>query len=194
MKMNNKNIEIIILAGGKSKRMGEDKSLMKLNGKSFLQHIIEACEHISKSIAIVGKKNVHQKYGYPVYEDIYQNLGPLGGLYTGLMKSDYDVNLVLSCDVPLIKTDLLLKLLDAWEDEFDQIQFSANGKKMPLLALYKKECLVLCLEQIEKGDLKMMHFVERLKHKTIPIDGDETLLISNINTREELERIKQKLA
>lgn len=194
MKLKRENIGITILAGGKSSRMGEDKSRKKVNGKNFLQHIITASEPISKAMTIVGKKNIHQKYGYPVYEDIYPNLGPLGGIYTALVKSEKEINLVLSCDVPFIKTELLQKLLDACKDEFDQVQFSANGKTMPLVALYKKECLGICLEQIEKGDLKMMRFVERLKHKTIEATDEEAMLLSNINTREELEKIKQQFA
>lgn len=94
----------IILAGGKSQRMGTDKWLLLLKGKPFISHIYEAMKPIfGDNIVIVSSNPEYDKYGYKRIEDLISNKGPVGGLYTALKQSKTKFNLVLSVDVPLVQ-------------------------------------------------------------------------------------------
>ncbi len=77
----------IILAGGKSSRMGEDKGLVLLNGKPMIQYVIEALKGVVSDIIIISNNASYNKFGIPVYPDIIKDKGPVGGIFTGLHHS-----------------------------------------------------------------------------------------------------------
>ena len=77
----------IILAGGKSSRMGQDKGLLMLNGRTFMSHIIEALEPVVSDIIIVSNNSDYDIYKLKRVADILKDSGPLAGLYTGLFLS-----------------------------------------------------------------------------------------------------------
>src|SRR4051812_27131822 len=84
-KINMENqITAIVLAGGKSQRMGTDKGLLDLHGKTFVQRICAAVQPIvGSNILIVSANNEYDALGFSRVEDIIENKGPVGGLYTG---------------------------------------------------------------------------------------------------------------
>lgn len=183
----------IILAGGKSSRMGREKGLLLLDHKPFVQHIAEALQPLVQEIIIVGDHNEYDQFGYKRVQDIFKNAGPVGGLYAGLLSSTTSGNFVISCDVPLITTALLSKLLDSEEEYFDVIQFETEDKSMPLIALYKKRCAAKCKKQLETGEKRLRKLVASLSTKSIPVDEKEYLLVSNINTPEDLKNIRHAI-
>ena len=188
--MRKEKINLYILAGGKSSRMQQDKSLMKLKGKSFLAHIIKAAKGLQlENTYIVGKQEKHACFGLPVLEDIYKEIGPVGGIHTALKHCKKDLALVVSCDVPLIKTEVLEKLINNWEEGLDQIQYEYRSKAMPLVAIYKKNCLSQFKSAIEKNKLKLMAIVNQLNNKTILANEEEGKSLTNINTKLDLEKI-----
>jgi len=116
--MKNKNhITGIILAGGKSSRMGTDKGFVLYKNKSFIQHIIEALQPLVDEIIIVSNNPDYDIFGLKRVSDLIENAGPLAGVYTGLDYSETENNLVISCDVPLINSETLTLLIDGIEDQ-----------------------------------------------------------------------------
>ena len=101
----------IILAGGKSSRMGTDKGLLKLNGKSMVEYVIDALTEMCSRVLIVSNNIEYRRYGIDVVKDIYEDKGPLGGLYSGLMNSNSQVNICVSCDIPNVNADVFKFLL-----------------------------------------------------------------------------------
>jgi len=180
----------IILAGGKSSRMGKEKGLLLLDYKSFVQRIAEALQPLVEEIIIVSDHKEYDQFGYKRVEDVFKDAGPIGGLYAGLLSSTTDSNFVISCDVPLITTALLSKLTDSDEEHFDVIQFRAQDKSMPLIALYKKRCVAVCKKQLETGERRLRKLVASLSTKSIPVDEKEYILVSNINTPEDLKNVR----
>ena len=102
----------IILAGGKSSRMGEDKGLVLLNGKPMIQYVIEALKEVVSDIIIISNNASYNKFRIPVYADLIKDKGPVGGIYTGLYHSTTELNFCISCDVPMISSDFILWLLN----------------------------------------------------------------------------------
>lgn len=183
------NITGIILAGGKSSRIGFDKGFINLNGKPFIVHIIEAMKPLVNNIIIVSDNTDYDKFGYQIVNDLIKNFGPVAGLYSGLSNSKTEYNLVLSCDVPLIKTFILEQLIDRFDIDYDMIQLQSENKSMPLIAIYKTHCLHTFEAQLNKNEKRLRIAVEQLKHKTITIDSECDQYVKNINTIAQLNEI-----
>ena len=145
-----KDITGIILAGGKSSRMGTDKSFLSLKGKPFVQYSIDALKPLVSEIIIVSDNEAYNGFGLKRVNDIIKNAGPVSGIYSGLEASTTEYNLILSCDIPLINSEILEKLINAIDDCSEIIQIESNCKTMPLIALYKKSCKIKFLRVVNQ--------------------------------------------
>lgn len=151
-------ISAIILAGGKSTRIGSnrDKSKMKLMGISLLDRVIAniiATNYFKENnIIIIGPKNKYSNYK-KVVEDIYPQKGPLGGILTGLLASDTFYNLIVGCDMPFIRKELIRLLLQNISDH--DIIIPGYGKELfePLCAVYSKKCVDIIEKNIKADKL-----------------------------------------
>jgi len=188
-----KDITAIVLAGGKSSRMGTDKGFIDLNGRSFMARIVETVEPFVNKIIIVSSDPNYDVFNKKRVVDIIPDSGPLAGIFSGLFYSESEVNLVLSCDVPLINDVVLNALIEGYDAESDVTQLQSNERTMPLIALYKKQCMHPCLEALKKGERRLTKVVEQLKTKTIALESSLTPLVRNINTVDELKEIRHEL-
>lgn len=186
------NITGIILSGGTSLRMGTDKGSLVVNGSSFLVHIIEAVKPIVNDIIVVSNNPDHDVIGCKRVTDIIKDSGPLAGLYSGLFHSTTKFNLVLSCDIPFIKTSILEQLIDQINDDFDVIQIESHHKSMPLIAVYKKECMHQCLDLLEQGERRLRFAVQQFKTKNVLLDPELDRFIRNINTTHQLNQLRHE--
>ncbi len=144
------NASAVILAGGKSSRMGFDKSLLQLGEKSMIEHISDRIRPMFKETLIVSNQN--NKYGIPDVQeifDIYVDKGPLGGIHAALSTASYPEVFVISCDMPFIKPLFIERLLAA-SPGFDVTVFRINGKYEPLCAIYNKSCLPLIEDRLKR--------------------------------------------
>ena len=182
----------IILAGGKSSRMGEDKGFLKLNGKTFMSSIIAALNPIVGEIIIVSNNSEYDVFNLKRVADSMEDSGPLAGLYSGLLHSETENNIVLSCDVPLISTSVLKKLLEGAPSEAEVIQFESEGKTMPLVAMYKKECRHHFLKLLQTNERRLRFAIDQLDVKTITLDSELGKTVRNINTISELKDLKHE--
>jgi len=189
MMVDKKNITGIILSGGKSSRMGKDKGFLTFNGKSFIQHSIDALKPVVTEIIIVSDNKKYDVFGLKRIEDAIENAGPLAGIYSGLKYSNTDYNLVLSCDIPLINTTILQKLVDAVDDDSEIIQIESQGKTMPLIALYKKQCEHTFLKLLTDGERRLQFAVNQCQVKHVILNENESEFVQNINTPEQLNTI-----
>lgn len=183
----NKNITGIILAGGKSSRMGTDKGFVFYNNKTFIEHIITAIQPLVDEIIIISNHENYDQLGLKRYDDLIKNAGPLAGIYTGLHHSKTENNLVVSCDVPLINTEVLSKLIEKINDSSEIIQLQSNGKNMPLIAIYRKSCEAIFLEELKLDQRKVQEALKKCKVQTVVIDSVLEKHTTNINTKKDLE-------
>ena len=185
-----KDITGIILAGGKSSRMGTDKGLLHLDGKPFVLYSIAAIEPLVSQTLIISNNPDYDVFKLKRVEDIIKDAGPLAGIYTGLNQSKTDYNLVLSCDIPLIKTEVLEQLIEAQDGNSDIIQIVSNGKHMPLIALYHKRCKTLFFELLKNGERRLHKALKQFKVKNVVLNSDRDFFTTNVNTPEELKTIR----
>jgi len=179
----------IILAGGKSSRMGSDKGFLQFDGSTFVQRISTALQPLVNEIIIVSNDPDYDVLGYKRVPDLIEDAGPLAGLYTGLHHSKTEFNLVLSCDIPLIKTAALQLLIAEMDDDTEVVLIESGGKKMPLIALYRKCCSTICFRLLEQGERRMLTAVDAMKKKTLVLDKQLHYCTKNINTPSELKEI-----
>jgi len=182
----------IILAGGKSSRMGQDKGFLKLKGKTFLSYIIEALKPIVDDIINVSNNSDYDFFKLKRVKDTIENSGPLAGLYSGLLHSETENNIVLSCDVPLINTSVLKKLIEGVSPETDVIQFESEGKTIPLVAMYKRHCSQPILKLLQTNERRLRFAIEQLEVKTIKLEPELEKTVRNINTIKELKELKHE--
>jgi molybdopterin-guanine dinucleotide biosynthesis protein A len=190
---NKKDITGIVLAGGKSSRMGSDKGLIKIDNKTFVENVIAAMEPLVNEIIIVSNNPEYDQFGYYRAEDEIKDSGPLAGLYSGLKQSNAKYNLVLSCDIPMIKTEILEKLIEADYKNYEVTQIESQNKTMPLIAIYKKQCKHKFLELLKQGERRLRVAVNKLKTKTIIIEAEFDAFVKNVNTKDDLKTINHAI-
>ena len=179
----------IILAGGKSSRMGEDKGLVLLNGKPMIQYVIEALKEVVSNIIIISNNASYNKFGIPVYSDIIKDKGPVGGIYTGLYHSKTELNFCISCDVPMISYDFIFWLLNRSGNASITLQM-CKKKVHQMIGVYSKQVLSNFKESTEKEYLKLSQVNKDMACEIIDIEKEyanfDKLIFSNINTKNEL--------
>lgn len=156
----------IILAGGKSLRMGTDKAFLQLNGKTLLERAIELVQPLCNSIIISSNNPEHKKFGYEIIPDEIKNCGPLGGIYSSLKKSETDWNFVISVDSAFVKSDFIQHLISEIDNLDAVVPIHPKGKE-PLIALYHKNCMVEMESMLQSGNFKMHNLIKTINTKFV---------------------------
>jgi len=181
----------IVLAGGKSKRMGREKGRVLLNGKELIQYSIDAIKPLCSYILISSGLTSFNDLGYEVVPDIYPGKGPMGGIYSALKRSKTNLNLVLSCDIPFVSTQLLQHLLEMPKKysvcipEYKNLPEPLSGRYNLSVLPQMKACLL-------KNQLKLVDFLSKEKVRWVPVGPDLPFynpnLFMNINRPRDLEK------
>lgn len=166
---------IIILSGGKSSRFGTDKGLFVFNKKHMVEYPIIIAKKFSTDIIISANHKDYEHFGYQVINDTYPNLGPMGGIYSSLMKSIHEMNIILPCDSPYITADLLKKLIENYHGEEILLFETADGKSHPLIGIYHKSILESMQEHLKIKKLKLISFIKTRSHGIIKLEKDDPL-------------------
>jgi molybdopterin-guanine dinucleotide biosynthesis protein A len=192
----------IILAGGKSLRLGHDKVLEKIGKKSLLEQVISRIDSLSRDIIIVTaeERTFPQLASHPklkIVPDILPGKGSLGGIYTGLVTSNSFYNLVIASDMPFLSKPLLRYMIEV-SDGFDFVLPRVNNLFEPLHAVYSKNCVApieLILKQGRKVIIELFNFVRVRYVEAEEIDrfDPQHLSFFNINTKEDL-KLARKIA
>lgn len=183
-------ITALILAGGKSTRMKNEKGLMLLGKKTLIEHVIEALKSVTNNIIIITQNPDYKKIGYPCYEDVFPNKGALGGIYTGLINSTTQKNLVVGCDMPFLSEAVLTKLINEIGEE-NVLLMEHMGKAEPLCSIFDKNCITHIRSVIEQNQLKITDALQHLITRVISFDHEEWFKgneFTNINSIEELKK------
>jgi len=200
IKENKKNLRLtaIILAGGKSSRIGsdQDKAILKLNGKRLIDIVISKLKHIvGGNIIIVGPQEKYPSYKQ-VVSDLFYQKGLMVGLYSGLKASASRYNLVVGCDMPFLKVELLQYMRDKIGSNDIIIPRYAKSYIEPLCAIYSKACLEIMKRNIEAGILSIRRIFPYLKVKYIEEEeikkvDPELNSFFNINYKEDFIRAEE---
>ena len=191
------DIGALILMGGKNSRMnGNVKGLLKIKNSTFLEKIQETLNDFSSIyLSINDKFSKEQKQnfenmGFKIIEDIYKEIGPLGGIYSSLLNCKEEYLFITACDIPFITKNSIEVLCNKVDKNTDGVVFyDKNNKLYPLGAIYSKNVLPIIEEMIEKKYYKLSYLIEKSNFVKINIEKTDIPLkvLSNINTLQEYD-------
>ena len=189
-----RNITGIILAGGKSTRMGKDKALIKIDGKTLIENTLEKIKDYC--IKVIISANNSESYSFLNHEiivDEQPGLGPLGGIYSCLKHSKAEKNLVMAVDIPFINKGFIENLLKHMEDGDIVVPVNENKKIEPLCAIYSKSVIPYVEKMINSNDLKVQNLSGYVKTKFVEITTDQEFyhagLFQNLNSLSDLNNL-----
>lgn len=192
-------ISAVVLAGGKSQRLGVDKTLLRLDGHWLLQRIVEQLCTLSDNVLVVT--NEPQKLaslGVPAVPDQQVGIGPLAGILAGLLAMRYPMGLFVACDMPFLSRRLVRYMIRLAADV--DVVIPRNGDETePLHALYGKTCLDAISASLEQGRRRVIYFFDRVRVRYVGPDEMSAfdplgLSLFNINQPEDLPRARQLLS
>lgn len=138
----------IILSGGKSTRMGQNKSLMVINGKTVIERVRDLMQSIFPEVILISNDPEEYSFlGLKIYEDVFKGYGPLAGIHSGLLHSSTRKNFIISCDVPLMTAEMIKYLVDYKTDKLITIA-KADGFIQQLVGVYNRDILVAVKETL----------------------------------------------
>ena len=184
----------IILAGGKSSRMGEDKGLILLNGIPMVQYLINVFDDLKIPVIIISNNDNYNKFKRPVFQDIIKEKGPAGGILSALTFSKTEINIIVSCDSPFITAELINFLRNCHQNNQVTIPIYEN-RIHPLIGVYEKEVSTSFEQSIKDNQLRIRDILKKLNTKEVEIPQSiikDGLCLANINTKQELNQHKNE--
>ena len=183
-----------ILAGGKSSRMGQDKALLQYQGHYLIEYPIRVLRQITQDVRIVGNEAKYSSFGLPVIPDRVESKGPLSGIYSALKISPSDYNLFLACDMPLMRAEFFLLLLERIQESDAAVMKLRDGSIEPLCSIYRSSCLSTIEHNLFLGKFKISDFFESAKvvfigDKDLRRQGLSIKIFTNINTAQEFQKL-----
>lgn len=183
----------VIIAGGKSSRMNyHSKSNLLLGRYDFMEHILYELRAFDKIRISSKKENQYQQHNLVNWCDKYQEIGPIAGIYTGLINADTEYIFVTSCDIPNINTELIEYLFCQIEQKYDALVPICKDRIHPLCAIYRTSASSVFLNQIQSENYKLLRALNKLSVKYIRLPEEFQEYLININTPEEYEQAVQK--
>lgn len=192
-------LTLAILAGGKSKRMGQDKANIPFRGEALIRRVLDRLAGLAAEIIVIAPSS-HDllSLGIRITPDRLTGRGPLGGLYTALFSASHPAVAAVACDMPFANVALLAYQRDIlYSDNMDAVVPSTERGLEPLHAIYRREtCLQSVRESLDAGDQRLISWFPHVKvriltpEETNPFDpGGLTFL--NVNTPDELARAEK---
>lgn len=139
----------IILAGGKSTRMGEDKAFIKIGDQTAIERIYNLLKSTFNEVIIIA--NNVAKFSFlniNVYEDVFKDIGPLAGIHSGLIHSSNQYNFIISCDMVLMQSDIIEYIVNYKSNKNIRVP-RVYGLIQPLCAVYSKDCISVIEKMIQ---------------------------------------------
>jgi molybdopterin-guanine dinucleotide biosynthesis protein A len=190
-----KKLEItgMVLAGGRSSRMGIDKSLLVWKGKTLVEHAINALKPLCSKVIISSNNPVYHFTGCEIWPDELPQQAPIIGIYSCLKRSGTDMNIILSCDMPYIETGLLRYLIESSDNHHIVVPVHDDGLIEPLCGIYNKTVITQLEHYIKSNDLSLYKFLQECPHQFIMINNElpfyRNNMFVNINTPEDLKNL-----
>lgn len=193
-----KAITPLILAGGKSTRMGQNKAFVLINGKPMIEVVAEKVAGMFECspMLITNTPEVYAYLGLKMVEDIIKNKGPLAGIHAGLSYSRNQFSFIVGCDMPFLNSDLVRYMVEV-KSTYDVIIPRTGDYAEPLHAVYSTHCLAPIEARLQQNERKIISFftdvkVRYIERKEIEIFSGGLMSFQNINTQEDLKRAQAR--
>ncbi len=192
----NPNCCAVILAGGLNTRMdGRNKAFLEVGGQTILARLIDTLQPIFPQILLVTRSpEQYENVPLRVVRDLYSVRSSLTGIHAGLTHADTEYALMVPCDAPFLRPQLIRLLLGEIDADTDAVVPRIKGYYEPLCAIYAKRCLAPITSQLDRGLYKITRFFDLIRLKVVPeeriqkVDPDMISFL-NVNTPEALKTI-----
>jgi molybdenum cofactor guanylyltransferase len=188
----------VILAGGKSSRMGQNKALMSLGGTRLVDRVVAVMRSVFDALLMVtNTPEVYVDLGLPMVQDVWPEKGSLGGIYSAIHHVGTPYCLVVACDMPFLRAAMLRYLITQISDD-DVVVPDVLGELQTLHAIYSKACLQPIERCLVMNRLRITSFFPDVRVRTVtaselqPYDPD-LLAFQNLNTLAEFQAAEQRL-
>ncbi|MHB2155051.1 molybdenum cofactor guanylyltransferase [Calditrichota bacterium GD2] len=180
-----------IIAGGKSRRFGSPKHQALFCGRPLIEWSIELAASLSERIILIAsEKQLEQKFGLPVAEDVVPGKGPLGGILTALKHIETEWLFVLPVDMPLLKKDIYFKLWERRKNGRPVVAVSDTGIES-MVSLWRRSHAALIESLIMSDQLKINVALRKLNAEEVFFPAEFSVFFSNINFKEDLGRLEK---
>ena len=187
----------VLLAGGKSRRMGSDKRFLTVGERPLLERSCTVLSRIFERVCIViAQDSPPLEAQIPVLRDLIPSSGSLGGMYTGLQQAATAYIFLAACDMPFIHEGLVQYMVGK-KDAVDIVFAYWNGRPQPAHAVYNRNCQSVVEELIRSGDLKLQRLLANPSLRVRLVREDEIREIDpdgrsflNVNTPADLVRAR----
>lgn len=189
-------LQAFILAGGQSRRMGTDKSQLRIQNETFVERIAATLSEITPAITLVNPHEEHPRL--QSVRDVYPNWGALGGLHAALAACESEWAMVVACDLPFVTAELFKHLAALRTNHDAVVPMQPDGRPQPLAALYRiVPCRQRAAELIESGRRRPLDLLELVNTHWVPfnelrnLDQAEKFFV-NINTPDDYDAVTMR--
>lgn len=195
---------VIILAGGRSSRMGEDKSLLKIEGKPLLEKVLSVAQEVTSEIIVM----LAEKQNIPPFVKKFENIkigrdrvkeqGPLQGISDALplLSTNAQYIYILTCDLPFLNIEWLEKLQAGLTENMDVVCSNYHGFDNPLLAIYRKKVILQAPKLLKSGIKRPVKLWSGFNKIALLAENSENWVCRDVNTKgeynEALSRIEKR--
>lgn len=186
-------LSAIILAGGKSSRMGFDKQRIQLENGTYLSHEICGASSLlfAEVIIVTNTPEFYENLPVKTVQDQYQEAGPLAGIHAGLMAAKHDYSYVLACDMPEIDVDYIDELTNYLDNSIDGVViYNDDHRYEPFQAFYHRRLVGVIEKHIEANEYQMQALIKQANFKELSLDAlrskSDPKLFENLNTQTQL--------
>ena len=182
------NIPLIIFAGGKSSRMGQDKALLPFGGYNTLSEFQQVrLSKLFKKVYISAKEN---KFDFEanIIEDKYKDNSPLVGIISIFETLNVDKVFILSVDAPFVNKEVIDKLINS-NNRFDAVVAKSKSGVQPLCGVYKRSVLPIAQEHLKGKNHRLTSLLKKVETQFIPFEEDALFL--NLNHPHEYEKAQK---
>jgi molybdenum cofactor guanylyltransferase len=186
----------VVLAGGVSSRYGENKALVAVEGIPLIERVLRTMDAIFHHVIVItNTPYVYAHLRVPMFEDVVKGLGPLGGIYTGLMAIPDSAGFFVACDMPFLNPRLIRHMV-AIRDDFDVVAPRISGWIEALHGLYAKRCQRSIEQLIRSGVYQTFRFFPSVAARFVEDDeirrfDPDMRSFLNINSPDELTRVRR---
>jgi molybdopterin-guanine dinucleotide biosynthesis protein A len=181
--------------------MGEDKSHLRIGGRTFVERIAEALRPLVGRVSLVSSREDASAHGLNVIRDVHEGRGALGGVHAALDECRARWAFIVSCDLPFVTPELFERIASfRLVNGFDAVApIQDDGRQQPLCTLYAPApCLTVADELIRADELRPRALLRRVRTRWVAFDelsdlcGSE-LFFRNVNTPEDYESLKSEV-
>ena len=210
--VNKLDLGCVVLAGGKSSRMGQDKALLSYQGSSFLEGICSTLNDFTDKYIARGPYEIWPEAiasDWKVIGDNYCEKGPLGGLEAALSSCKSKALFVTTCDMPLLQKSLVDVICRAYAeticrgdaegfgrgncDGLDALVVQTpDGRIHPLCGVYHARVLPLIRQMLEEDNCRLMRLLEQLQVHYLQLNDEMAKQVTNVNSKEDLLKLEEE--